>query len=101
MGWEQKRGRSYYYRKVRVGGRVRSQYVGSGMLGQLCAADDANQRRERGVKRAADRAVRQAEAQIDHQLADAESALRELTQATLVAAGCHRHRGQWRRKRRE
>jgi hypothetical protein len=24
-----------------------------------------------------------------------------MTQATLIAAGCHRHRGQWRRKRRE
>ena len=100
MGWEQKRGRSYYYRKVRVGGRVRSEYVGSGMLGQLCAADDANQRRERAARRAADRAARQGEAQIDRQLADAESALAAMTNATLLAAGCHRHRGQWRKRRR-
>ena len=102
MGWEQKRrGRFYYYRKVRVGGRVRSEYVGSGMLAQMSAEDDANQRRERAAKRAADRATRQAEAQIDRQLADAESALAAMTHATLFAAGFRKHRGQWRKRRRE
>jgi len=101
MGWEQRRGRSYYYRKVREGGRVRSEYVGSGMLGQICAADDANHRRERAARRAANNATRQAEAQIDRRLADVESALAVMTRATLYAAGCHRHNGQWRKKRRD
>ena len=71
------------------------------MLGQICAADDENQRRERAAKSAAERATRQAEAEVDRRLAEAESALREATHATLVAAGCHRHRGQWRKRRRE
>ena len=99
MGWEQRRGRSYYYRKVRVGGRVRSEYVGSGMLGELCASGDDAKRQNRAARRAADHATRQAEARIDRQLADVESALTAMTHAALVAAGCHRHNGQWRKKR--
>lgn len=99
MGWERQRGRFYYYRKVRVGGRVRSQYMGTGFLAQMFAEADIDKRRERAARRAADRATRQAEAQIDRQLADAESALAAMTHATLKAAGFHQHRGQWRKKR--
>jgi hypothetical protein len=99
MGWEQRRGRSYYYRKVREGGRVRSEYVGSGIVAQICAGDDDDRRRDRQAKGAADHATRQAEAEIDRQLADVESALALMTHATLYAAGCHRHNGQWRKKR--
>ena len=99
MGWEQRRGRSYYYRKVRAGGRVRSEYIGSGIVAQICAGDDEDKRRDRAAKCAAERATRQAETEVDRQLADAESALTAMTHATLYAAGCHRHNGQWRKKR--
>ncbi len=99
MAWEQRRGHAYYYRKTREGGRVRSEYVGSGIVAQICAGGDDDKRRDRAAKRAADRATRQAEAEIDRQLADAESTLAALTHATLYAAGCHRHNGQWRKKR--
>jgi hypothetical protein len=99
MGWEQRRGRSYYYRKLREGGRVRSKYVGTGMLAQICAEDDNDKRRDRQAKHAADHATRQAEAEIDRQLADAESALAAMIHATLFAAGYHKHNGQWRKKR--
>jgi hypothetical protein len=101
MGWEQRRGRSYYYRKVREGGRVRSKYVGSGLVAQICAGDDGNKRRDRAAKHAADRATRQAEAAIDRQLASVESAIAAMTHATLFAAGYHKHKGQWRKRRRE
>lgn len=99
MGWERRRSRNYYYRKMRVGGRVHSQYMGTGLLAQMSAEADNDKRRERNAQCAADRATRQAESEIDRQLTDAESVLVALTHATLVAAGCHRHRGQWRRKR--
>jgi hypothetical protein len=102
MGWEQRGGRSYYYyRKVREDGGVRSEYVGSGLPAQICAEDDNAQRRDQAAQRATDRAKRQAEAEIDRQLADVESALAALTHATLFAAGYHKHKGQWRKKRRE
>ena len=101
MGREQRRGRFYYYRKVREGGRVRSEYAGSGLLAQLCAEDDNDKRRDRQAVRAAYRATRQAEAEIDRQLGAAESALTGMTHATLFAAGYHNHKGQWRKRRRE
>lgn len=100
MGWEQRNGRSYYYHKSRMGGRVRSEYMGAGLLAQLCAEEDDDKRQERNAQRAADRATRQAEAGIDRQLANAESALAAMTHATLLAAGFHNHKGQWRKRRR-
>lgn len=101
MSWEQRRGRSYYYRKVREGGRVRSKYVGTGIVAQICAGDDDAKRRDRATQRAADRATRQAEAQVDRQLAGVESAIAAMTHATLFAAGYHQHKGQWRKRRHE
>ncbi len=99
MGFEQRGGQSYYYRKVREGGRVRSKYVGGGVVGQICAEQDYEDRSDRESKRAAHLAARHAEAEIDRQLASAESALVALTHATLFAFGFHLHKGQWRRKR--
>lgn len=101
MAWEQRRGRSYYYRKLRTGRRVRSQYVGAELRAQMAAAADEDQRRHRAAQRAADRTARQAEAQIDRQLASVESAIAAMTHAALLAAGYHKHRGQWRKKRYE
>jgi hypothetical protein len=101
MSWEQRNGRSYFYRKVREGGRVRSKYVGSGIVAQICAGDDNDKRRDRAAKHTADHAMRQAEAEIDRQLAGVESAIAAMTHATLFAAGYHKHNGQWRKKRHE
>jgi hypothetical protein len=101
MSWEHRRGRFYYYRKLRAGGRVRSQYVGAGIVAQICAGNDDDKRRHRMAQRAADRATRQVEAQIDRQLAGVESAIATVTRATLLAAGYHKHKGQWRKKRYE
>src|SRR3989442_180622 len=99
MGWEKRNGRSYYYRKVRDGGLVRSKYVGRMTLGQICADNDNEERRNRTAERVADLATRKAESEIDRQLADAESALAATTDAMLSAAGYHKHKGQWRKKR--
>jgi hypothetical protein len=101
MGWEQRGGRSYYYRKVREGDRVRSKYVGSGILAQICAGNDKDEQRDRKAKCAVHLATRQAEAEIDRQLAVAETALAAMTHAALSTAGYHKHKGEWRKKRRE
>jgi hypothetical protein len=101
MGWEQRNGRSYYYRKVREDGRVHSEYMGSGLLAQMSAGEDNDKRRERNARQAAERDNRQTEAKIDRQLADVESALATMIHATLSAAGYHKHKGQWRKKRSE
>ena len=97
MGWEQRRGQSYYYLKKREGARVRSLYVGRGELAQTCAdtADDCRQ--EQACVRDHKRRERQAEADIDRQLKDAEAAIASAVDAALRAAGFHKHKGQWRK----
>jgi len=99
MGLERRNGRLYYYRKVRVDGRVCSEYGGSGFLALLCAEQDEAERQDRAAERAAQQATRQAEARIDKQLAGVESALTAVTHTALCAAGFHNHKGQWRKRR--
>ena len=100
MGWEQRGSRSYYYRKTREGGRVRSEYMGGGVLGKICAETDRDEQHDRKAERDADHATQQVDAEIDRQLKDAEVALGTIVNSALRAAGYHKHKGQWRKKRR-
>jgi hypothetical protein len=101
MGWEQRGKQSYYYRKKREGGRVRSVYVGRGAVAQVRAEIIQKEQLDRKTEREAFRSARQADAEIDRQLATAEAAISAITNARLLADGYHRHKGQWRRKRHE
>jgi len=51
MGWEVRRSKRYYYRKVRINGRVRSVYCGSGIRGEIAAQQDARKQAERERQR--------------------------------------------------
>jgi hypothetical protein len=99
MGWERRGGRSYYYRKERVGGRVVSRYIGAGSLGELWAALDENDRDLREY----DREKRQDERRpLDDLDAAAETAFGQamaIGEAAMIAAGYHRHKGTWRKRR--
>jgi hypothetical protein len=99
MGWETRGGNSYYYRKERDGGSVRSVYVGSGETARLIAQLDAMHGDEREGKRTLARAEserwRAQEAELDA-LADMVDAV---TTGVLLAAGYHTHKRQWRLKR--
>ena len=99
MAWEKRGGRSYYYLKKREGARVRSLYIGRGDLAQTCADTAEDDRQEQECMRAHKRRARQAEADIDRQLKDAEAVLAAVVNAALHAAGYHNHKGQWRKKR--
>jgi hypothetical protein len=44
MGWETRNGKQCYYRKVRVDGRVRSIYCGTGERARLAALEDERRR---------------------------------------------------------
>ncbi len=105
MGWEfPPRGRPYYTRSHKVGGRVLREYVGGGVAGELAAESDAQERRQRAMLRErADQAF--AQVQERHQAVDAlldaqEAHCRELMRVELGRAGYHQHdRGVWRRRR--
>ena len=101
MGWEtRERGAtSYYYRSVREGDRVRKEYVGGGALGQAAAELDEVKRRLREEEVAYWREERERLEQNAAFLCELEEAAEVLTRAHLLANGCHRIKGQWRRQR--
>ena len=97
MGWE--RGR-YYTRSRKVNGRVIREYVGAGLLGELAARMDANERQQREDERAADRTRRAELEALDGPLNDLNDLAEMVARAALVAAGYRQHkRGEWRKRR--
>jgi hypothetical protein len=99
MALETRRGRLYYYQKLRIGRRVVSVYAGGGELGALCAdlqALETDRLNERRRQRHQEHAAIAAD---DPALLALECALATLTRAVLVANGYHQHKRQWRRYR--
>ena len=99
MGWEDRDGRRYYYRKRREGERVVSEYVGHGELAQLLAQQDAEKRAADHVANEVARAEQDAESEIERRLDQTTVLVDALTEGALRAAGLHYHRGEWRRRR--
>src|SRR5215470_10747097 len=98
--WEARGQRRYFYRHVRVGGRPRRLYAGTGQAAELAATADALRRLNREIeareRQAEETRLREAEAALLGLCAGAEL----LARAALAAAGYRRHdRGQWRRRR--
>jgi len=99
MGWERRGNNEYYYRKARAGSCVKSTYVGRGEMAHMIAAFESNSAE-------LEKALRAKESMEDHELERIEAALDRavelvqlFTEATLLTAGFHTHRRQWRRKR--
>jgi hypothetical protein len=90
----------YYTRSRKISGRVVREYVGTGLVGELAAAADAQARAERRSQDARQQAEQE---RIEAAIAPLEEfydTVETLTRASLLAAGYHRHhRGEWRRKR--
>lgn len=99
MGWETRGSGTYYYRKVRSGGRVRSEYIGAGFVAEALAELDARGRQAAAVQRQAWRAEAEAERRTAATLAEVDRMVQTMTAAALIAAGYHTHRRQWRRQR--
>lgn len=96
MGWEKGR---YYTRSHKVNGRVVREYVGGGEIGALAAELDAIERESREFDRESWR-MEKAEIKAFDDSVDKVCQMSDLiAKATLVAAGFHRHRGEWRRRR--
>jgi hypothetical protein len=94
-------GRPYYYRSVRRGGRVTSEYRGAGQIAALAASLDAVERAQREAERQAERAEREADQRQEAAVAEWFDRIEALTRIALEAAGYHRHRrGEWRSTRR-
>src|SRR5262249_54878633 len=99
MGWKTINGRQYYYTCERVGGKVQTRYVGTGLFAGLAAQLEADRRAEEADKRDERRAERERDEAKERELADWFDAVEALADATMLAAGYHKHKGQWRRRR--
>jgi hypothetical protein len=100
MGWEtRERGSSYYTRSKWKGGQVVRQYVGTGPLAELIALDDELKRCQKEEEATYWREERERLEQSVGFLRELEEAAEVLTQAELLACGCHQRKGQWRRRR--
>lgn len=75
------------------------EYVGTGAVAELSAELDAIARQERDRARAAVRSERSTDRDQEAALIDFCKAIDTVTEEALCAAGYHKHRGQWRRKR--
>ena len=89
----------YWYRSVREGDQVRTEYLGAGPLAKLSAEVDALKREERELEWAAMRAEREAQREIDQAIGESGRLVRAVVAAVLLVSGYHTHRGQWRKRR--
>ncbi len=95
VGWDGK----YYTRSVRIDGKVVREYCGNGSLGRLAAAADeaARQRRweEQEARQAREKELNALETDLDKLIELTDG----LVTAALLAAGFHRPKRVWRKKR--
>jgi hypothetical protein len=99
LALEHKDGRSYYYRSVRQGELVRKKYVGAGVIAALAAETDRIARARCEAQALKENQERE---HIERALAfvgELEEATKILTEAHLIVAGYHQHKGEWRRLR--
>jgi hypothetical protein len=108
MGWEKRGNGRYYYEKRRVDGRVRSVYVGHGLVGelseqwahckrtgQLDTEEEFNAALDADCEYHDRRAIEAREREV---LAN-ERMLRAIVSEALRQAGYHQHKRQWRKRR--
>jgi hypothetical protein len=94
-----KNGNLYYYKKRRVGCRVISEYVGSGLVVDLAQKRAENERAEKEAERERQRIERMSMAEIDKQIDEFSRMVDTLMEAELVSMGFHQHKRQWRKRR--
>lgn len=99
MGMETRRGRSYYYRKVRKGRHVRSEYVGAGPFAESMARLEQIDR-ERVALHRIERDIDRAQfAELDTAIKLNSSTIKAALTELLEANDYHLHKRQWRKKR--
>lgn len=99
MAWEKRGDSLYYYQSEREGGKVRKRYIGRGELAQIIAHAGETRCRVRAERKARERAELEEAGNLLTMGDELYEAAEILARAQLVAAGYHRHKGEWRRRR--
>jgi len=96
MGLESRGGKLYYYRKVWDRGRVKSEYLGGGLLAILAARLEQEDREDKEARKASEQAewneLRERIDAVDSRIDAHVVALEKAVTASLEAAGFHRQR---------
>lgn len=100
MAWETRRGKQYYYRTRRSkDGRVRKEYVGTGLAAMAAAKADEEAREAKRQEREQIRRIETQVRPLKELMNELDEGVRLLMAGTLLAAGYHNHRGNWRKRR--
>jgi hypothetical protein len=100
MGWEARAGGTYYYyRSVRVGGRIKRLYLGRGAIAAEAEWLDADARKRRNDEREALRADLQSVEPLEKVMQDLDQVCRRMFEAVLLGAGYHQSVRTWRFRR--
>ncbi len=99
MAWEERGGGRYYYRTHWVNGRPVKEYVGGGLAGWLASEADRIDRERREARALEERREREKLEALAAPVLELSEAAEILARAHLIAAGFHRHKGEWRRAR--
>ena len=100
MTLERRDRRLYYYRSVREGEKVRKVYVGAGEIARISHEGDILRRTEREAQRKREKAELERLETLAAPVLELSEAAEVLARAHLIAAGYHRHNGEYRRARR-
>lgn len=99
MAWERRGNRSYFYRKERINGRVRSVYVGRGEVAVLIDQCERGRLIERKFKEHTIEKHRNKVELIDEAINELSEINHSLVDALFLINGFHRHKRQWRKRR--
>lgn len=99
MGWERRGEHEYYYKKEREGSRVKSVYVGRGEIAHMISEIQSSSPLLENVARRMKSPDMVQREKADATLQQALDLIQLITQATLLTAGFHTHKRQWRKKR--
>ncbi len=98
MGWKCINGREYYYQSRRRVGRVETIYVGPGAAGCRAARMQLVDRQKRADEKRRWQAERAESDAIEQAVSEWFDDVQRVADAAMIAAGFHKHKGQWRRK---
>ena len=99
MGWELRNGKRYYYRKIRRGRRVISEYVGTGEFVELLFQLDGLDRIEKELSRIAWKNQKDEVRKLNKDISQLAKIISGLARASLLTSNYHSHKGQWRQNR--
>lgn len=99
MAWESRGNRSYFYKKKRVGGKIKSVYIGAGDYAMLSHELEDARRNEAKIEKEKQQRRRTKTETIDEQINEISALNQSLVNSLFLLNGFYPHKRQWRKKR--